>query len=254
MPPTPKVLGHGVGGQVYEAETPSGKKVAVKWFDFHNLASRRSFQIESAVFQQLKKLNSPRFAKAYAINQNADEGSIVMKLYDGDLFDYMNRSTVTERNFRLIFKSICRAIQKLHLAAIAHLDIKPENILMRGNYPVIADFGCCFVDDSPQGSTSIPSDYYSGTTFYSPPEAKRAQFINPYKVDIFSLGVLLHVVLTGLYPVCKLTGRCDLSYAQQYLTPGLYTLLKMMLSDSPSARPSIQEVLKYYNSLYRECK
>lgn len=185
MSPTPKVLGHGVGGQVYEAETPSGKKVAVKRFDFHNLVSRRSFQTESVLFEKLKKLRSPRFAKAYALNQNANEGSIVMKLYDGDLFDYMNRTTVTELNFRQIFKSICRAIQKLHLAAIAHLDIKPENILMRGNYPVIGDFGCCFVDDSPQGLTSIPSDYYSGTTFYSPPEAKIGQFINPYKVDIF---------------------------------------------------------------------
>jgi serine/threonine protein kinase len=236
-----KLIGQGAGGTVYE-KSLSGKRLAVKMFDLQSLSGKSSFQAEAAVHKHLKKVRSNRFAKIYTIKQDVHEGTMIMKLYDQDLFEFMQHTTLTEKNFRSIFRSICKGVKKLHQARIAHLDLKPENILMKGNKPFITDFGSCFIEPI-EDSSMLNTAAYTGTIFYSPPEVNINRRMNPYKADIFSLGVLLHVSLTGVFPFNQFTGEYDLCYARQMLSVQACRLLERMMSFSPLDRPSIFQVL-----------
>merc|ERR1712100_864268 len=88
-------------------------------------------------------------------------------------------------------------LKSMHSEGIAHLDIKPENIMydIDSNTPYIGDFGCCYnfrLKGKCQG--------IRGTKQYYPPEFANGTPFNPRKADIYSLGVTLHIILTGYYP------------------------------------------------------
>lgn len=96
-----------------------------------------------------------------------------------------------------LFSQILLGLNILHRNLIDHRDIKPLNILLfnNNNTAKITDFGI---------SRSISSDYTEmtaslGTILYMAPEAKLGAPV-PFKSDIYSLGLLLHFMLTKTLP------------------------------------------------------
>merc|ERR1712000_7718 len=78
----------------------------------------------------------------------------------------------SENGARMLFSQVCKAIVYLHENEFAHLDIKPDNILLDSSrtVAVLSDFGSCIPFTSGEPSTS---NCGGGTFFYSAPEVLR---------------------------------------------------------------------------------
>lgn len=91
-----------------------------------------------------------------------------------------------------IFSQITQGVQFLHnIVGIAHRDLSLENILLDAHWcPKICDFGLSTI-------ASRPSSDVVGKLFYMAPEVIAGQVYNPIQADIWSLGIILFIMLTG---------------------------------------------------------
>mmetsp|Transcript_19930 Transcript_19930/g.55113 ORF Transcript_19930/g.55113 Transcript_19930/m.55113 type:complete len:512 (+) Transcript_19930:99-1634(+) len=135
---------------------------------------------------------------------------LVMELLsDGDLLAcILDHGCFTEPQARRLFKQLCEAVRYLHEKNVVHRDLKPENILVVGKDRnemglKIADFGLAW-----RNMTSGDCQTFCGTPHYLSPEV-----INTFQdrasgqsagygkqVDMWSLGVILYVMLSGVPP------------------------------------------------------
>jgi len=92
-------------------------------------------------------------------------------------------------------KKLVRAINHCHANGVVHRDIKPENIMIGADNEIkLIDFGLSKIDKSKnQHLTTI-----AGTPYYMAPEVLEGDYNN--KCDIWSLGVLMYVLLSGYLP------------------------------------------------------
>merc|ERR1711939_844913 len=179
--------------------------------------------------------------KIHTIERSETQSRIIMKKYDQDLFQYIQTHSLKEKRIKQIFKKVCVAVRDLHRMKIAHLDLKPENILLKFHTPVITDFGSSIIWKS-----SIDKTFRSGTTNYQPPETRSPsdEPLDPFRVDVYSLGVLLHVSLTGYFPFNG-HRQLDLSYAATQVSSKAFDLIRVMVDPNPLTRPTIDEVLNH---------
>lgn len=123
----------------------------------------------------------------------------------GELFDYVERrGEIPEDETVWIFRQLVAAMLHCHRLGIHHRDLKPENILItetvdqeNGNINPqvkLADFGMAALQPSGQ-LLSTPC----GSVHYAAPEVFEKMY-DGNKIDVWSLGVILYVMLTGLTP------------------------------------------------------
>ncbi len=103
---------------------------------------------------------------------------------------------IPEKTCKKIFKQLTKSLAYMHDLHIAHRDIKLENIILDEDLnPKLIDFGF---------STCIqPSDkvkIFCGTPSYMAPEVVERREYRGETADIWALGVLLFVSLTGIFP------------------------------------------------------
>ncbi|KAF9264651.1 kinase-like protein [Marasmius fiardii PR-910] len=120
----------------------------------------------------------------------------------------------------------------MHSHRIAHLDISLRNLLTdyRGHYAYI-DFELSHIFEEPNPRVS---GCRLGTEI--PPECDGLAAYDPFKVDVFALGVLI-------LRACKMTGHC---------VPQLVEMVRPMLRDDPDQRPSLMSVLRSHENLIRK--
>jgi serine/threonine protein kinase len=243
------LIGEGATGRVYKA-IRKRKCVAVKLVNISDTGAEIAFRQECETFRIIRKQVGYRYvAKIYSTHESETEASIIMKLYPRDLFDFMQHTTLSERSFRPIFKRLCKGLCRLHRAGIAHLDIKPENILLKKFKPYFADFGSAVIRPNANCVIAVKTKYFTGTLAYAAPETSRDlyQTFDPFPADVFSLGVILHVAITSHFPwsgpIEDMNKSVDLSLAHQYLSTSAYNLLQRMLTVNPIMRPTMNEIL-----------
>jgi len=124
----------------------------------------------------------------------------------GELFDsIVNRGKYTEAEARETFRDISQAVAYCHSHKICHRDLKPENfLLLNKNHdsPIkVIDFGlsCLYVEKNQDGTEKIVDlTLRAGSSYYMSPEILKGHYT--YLCDVWSLGVILFILLSGVPP------------------------------------------------------
>ena len=152
-------------------------------------------------------------------------------------------------NSDLLLKYIPQLVSALvyiHAQHIAHLDIKPANILIDAwKRPKLADFGLASFCD-PNGKLTN----FRGSFIYTAPELFSRAPYDPFKADIWSFGVTLYVLATGQLPFAAkdpamLLKLIKIGYtAPSPKLPHMVTgLIEKCLQENPEHRPTAEELL-----------
>jgi death-associated protein kinase len=119
----------------------------------------------------------------------------LLDYYNTDLFNYIQQQPkFTESETKEIIKNIMSGIHFLNSKNIAHLDIKPENILLKNNdinTIVLSDFGSAKYIRSKTNYLSIDT----GTKYYNSPELDKKIYYN--NSDIWNVGIILTILISG---------------------------------------------------------
>lgn len=193
-----RLLGTGGTGSVYLAERSDGafdKRVAVKILSTAYVQSRDRFLRER---QFLARLDHPNIARLLDAGATPDHALyLVMEYVDGvplDRYCRDRRLTVAERLPLLL--QVCAGVAHAHRSLIVHCDIKPENILVTSDGAVkLLDFGIARLLDSSGAVTR----FRPATPAYASPEQLGGAPITTSS-DVYSLGVLAYVILSGKGP------------------------------------------------------
>lgn len=202
-----RLLARGGMGEVYEAvhdEGGTNERIALKVMRLGASSPEllRRFNLER---RTLARLDHPHIARLLDGGTTA-EGMpyLAMEFVEGERIDeFCNHHRCSIEQRLKIFLTVCAAVQYAHGRLIVHRDLKPNNILVTTNgIPKLLDFGIAKLLVS-EYETSSPDATRTGTTIYTPefasPEQAGGKEITTAS-DVYSLGVLLYVLLTGQRP------------------------------------------------------
>jgi serine/threonine protein kinase len=165
----------------------------------------------------------------------------------GNLFSHIvSEGMFPEQRARVIFRQIAEALSYIHERDIAHRDLKPDNILIDRLFNAkLADFGLCHVTKSKSLLRTR-----CGSPLYAPPEILAGKDYDGKAADIWSLGVVLYAMVTGMLPwssdnqieLFRQIREMDVEIPA-HLSSMLQELLVKMLNKDPANRATITEVL-----------
>jgi len=205
-----RVLGEGGMGIVYLAEQaePIKRRVALKVIK-PGMDSARVIARFEAERQALALLDHPNIARVHdAGTTEAGRPYFVMEYVEGlPITDYCDRHKLSIEDRLRLFQQVCLAVQHAHQKGIIHRDLKPSNILLSPENdrptPKIIDFGVAKAMSQPLTERTLLTEdaQLLGTPEYmSPEQADMAGEDIDTRSDVYSLGVLLYVLLTGALP------------------------------------------------------
>ena len=161
---------------------------------FYNEEERLRFISEITL---LKTMDHPNILKLYEVFQDSARFYVVTEMCEGgELFDeIIKRKSFSESDAAQIMYQVLSAMVYCHSKKICHRDLKPENVLLEGEGTVkIIDFGTAQSFDPEKGMNNV-----LGTPFYMAPEIfMQAKYDE--KCDIWSIGVIMFMMLTGKPP------------------------------------------------------
>jgi serine/threonine-protein kinase len=201
------LLGTGGMGSVYRAEHEAiGRVVAVKVLHPEHCASpaeRERFRREARVAVRLR---SPHVVETLDFGEDA-EGRLflVMELLEGEPVRTLlarEGHLAPERVVRLL-RQLLAGLEAAHAAGIIHRDLKPENLWLDGSGSAerlrLLDFGIAKWTGSTSATAQTQAGLVVGTPEYLAPEQAVGGEVD-HRADLYSVGVLTFVLLTGQHP------------------------------------------------------
>lgn len=151
--------------------------------------------------RMLAKLDHPRIVQVVGVHLKTPPYWYVMPSYKTSLAAELPRIAGDLARIRTIFDEVLEGMQYAHEQGVIHRDIKPSNVLMNGDGDVVvSDFGLGRILEADGARLTVTGDPL-GTYGYVAPEqladAKKAD----ERSDVFSLGRMLYVLLTGEHPL-----------------------------------------------------
>lgn len=194
-----RLIACGGMGAVYEAvqnslDRPVAIKILPREFT-HDESFRNAFETEA---KTMARLNHPNLIGVYEFGEIEGMLYITMEYVPGlSLFQAANGKPILPGEVVPLISAIARGLAHAHENGIIHRDIKPANILLNhNNEPKIGDFGLA----RPRERQILEGETIFGTPGYTAPEVIHNPQSIDHRADIFSLGVLLHELLTGTLP------------------------------------------------------
>nr|XP_054591874.1 serine/threonine-protein kinase SIK3 homolog isoform X2 [Nothobranchius furzeri] len=256
--PPPARVGH------YEIERTIGKgnfavvklathiitkaKVAIKIVDKTQLDDENLKKIFREV-QIMKLLKHPHIIRLYQVMETEKMIYLVTEYASGgEIFDHLvAHGRMAEKDARKKFKQIVAAVHFCHCRNIVHRDLKAENLLLDHNLNIkIADFGFSNIFSRGQLLKT-----WCGSPPYAAPELFEGKEYDGPKVDIWSLGVVLYVLVCGALPfdgstlqnlrARVLSGKFRIPF---FMSTDCEYLIRHMLVLEPSRRLTMEQICK----------
>ena len=147
-------------------------------------------------YRRLLPVLCPHLPQIMEAAEQDGQTAVLEEYVQGDtLAELLMGARLTEREARQVTMQLCQALHVLHSMGAVHRDVKPENVILRGSDAVLIDFDAARIyKDESESDTQV-----LGTTGFAAPE-QYGIFQSDERADIFSLGVLLNIMLTGKHP------------------------------------------------------
>lgn len=194
-----ELLATGGMGAVYKARQVSlDRPVAIKVLTHACATSLQFRQIFKCEARVMAKLNHPNLVSIFDYGEANGLLYIVMQYVHGrSLHDAAHGKPVAPLESAALISKLGKALSTAHSSGILHRDLKPANILIDAEInPVVVDFGLAHQSDE----STMKGETVFGTPGYTAPEVLAPPYRADQRADVFSLGVLLHELLTGQMP------------------------------------------------------
>ena len=231
-------------GVVHLAQDPNGGLVAVKVLHPDTTESANARLRLAREVETMRRVRSAFVAEVLDADVAGEFPYIVTRYVPGPTLEAMVRSRgpLSGSGLRLLAYGTAEALTAIHAAGVVHRDLKPGNVMLTDDRPVVIDFG---IAQSPDATRLTQTGLVMGTPGYLAPEVIEGQPSSPAS-DVHSWGAAMAFAATGRPPYGGggdsfqaifyriVSGRPDLSGVPAPLVP----LLSAALARDPAHRPS----------------
>ncbi|KAK9087344.1 hypothetical protein Syun_029738 [Stephania yunnanensis] len=247
-------IGRGRFGTVFRCfSSVSGQFFACKSIDKHLLSDsidRECLDKEAKIMQLVS--GHTNVVQIFDVFEDENYHDMVMELCESSgLFDRVSKRLFSESEAAGVMSPLMEAIAHCHSRGVAHRDVKPDNILFDSrNRLKLADFGSAEYFREGRSMRGIV-----GTPYYVAPEVLAGREYNE-KIDVWSCGVILYIMLAGIPPfygesateIFEAVMRGNLRFPTRLFhsaSPSAKDLLRKMLCKDVSRRLSAEQVLRH---------
>lgn len=252
-----RVLGRGQFGVTRLAEDKNtGDKYACKTISKRKLTSKEDIEDVRREIQIMHHLaGDPNVVRLKGSYEDKNAVHLVMELCGGgELFDrIVAKGHYTEKDAAAAVRTIVRVVAHCHKMGVIHRDLKPENFLLTDKTETAklkcTDFGLSVFFQPGQQFSEIV-----GSAYYVAPEVLKRSY--SYECDIWSCGVMLYILLSGVPPFWGeteqqifqsiLKGQLDFkSDPWPSITKEAKDCVALMLQMDPKKRANAEDILKH---------
>jgi serine/threonine protein kinase len=234
-------LGEGGMGVVHLARDPEGRRVAIKvlrnGYTDPNARRRLIREVET-----MRRVRSPYVAEVLDADVTGEFPYIVTRYVAGPTLEQLVRhqGPMSPSGVQRLARGLAEALAAIHAAGVVHRDLKPGNVMLSDDRPVVIDFG---IAQAPEATRLTQTGLVMGTPGYLAPEVIEGQPSSPAS-DIHAWGATVAFAATGHAPFGDgsfetifyrvISGRADLTGVPTPLVPAV----SAALSRDPNRRPT----------------
>jgi eukaryotic-like serine/threonine-protein kinase len=245
-------LGSGGMGDVYFAVSSTADRVAIKLIKPYLVAESTIRDRFVSELESLKLIYGSRVARLENADVTGDPPWLAVEYIPGlTMRQYVDkRGPLSLRHAAMIGAMLADGLGKVHQAGLLHRDLKPQNIILGPDGPILIDFGLAVLRDREDYLTA-PGELVGTPAYMSPEQVKGERDLTP-AVDVYGLAATLVFALTGhgLYTAAnswalllRITDVDDLPDLTG-VPIELAQLIGAMLAFDPTARPTLDAARK----------